>query len=205
MQKNYKAFITGIVWATIGLFLVFHFACRSYPNGSPWELETLASDIGYCVTGVCVLAWLFNHLFWRIPIISRWSHTPNLTGTWDGQGNSSFNNTEYTFTIKIKQTFLETHVHGCFEKSESHSFCGEFIHEDTTDSTVFVYSYRNDPKQEYRNKAERGEKGGLSIHYGTTKLNIDFENLTQLSGTYWNDRNCTGSWVLTKKGKENGK
>lgn len=204
MQKNYKTFITGIVWTTVVLFLIIHFVCRSYPDGNQWELETLAGDIGYCVAGVGVLAWFFNHLLWRIPFIGRWSHTPNLAGTWDGQGKSSFNNTEYTFTIKIKQTFLETHVHGFFEKSESHSFSGAFIHEDTTDQTIFVYSYRNDPKQEFRNKVERGENGGLCIHYGTTKLNIIFDNLTHLSGTYWNDRNCTGSWELAKKDKDNG-
>ena len=80
-----------------------------------------------------------------------------------------------------------------------------FIHDGTLDRTVFVYSYQNDPKLEYRNKAEKREEGGLNIHYGSTKLDIDYADLTRLSGTYWNDRNCTGSWELTKKSKKNGK
>ena len=50
MQKNYKTFVGWIVWAAIIIFLVIHFVIRSYPKGNPWELETLAGDIGYTVT-----------------------------------------------------------------------------------------------------------------------------------------------------------
>ena len=93
MQKNFKTFIEWIVWTAIILFLIIHFAIRSYPTGNPWELETLAGDIGYTVTGVGLLALLFNHLLWRIPFIGRKLHTPNLKGTWKGHGKSSFNDT----------------------------------------------------------------------------------------------------------------
>lgn len=207
MQKNYKSFLEWIVWLAIIIFLIIHFVIRSYPNGNPWEPETLAGDIGYTVTTVGFLALLFNHLLWRIPFVGRKLHTPNLRGSWKGHGKSSFNNTEYDFELKITQTFLETHVHGYFEKSRSHSFNGVFVHNDTIDQTVFVYSYQNDPKLEYRNKAEKGEKGGLNIHYGTTKLDIDYDDLTKINGTYWNDRNCTGEWTLNKikKGEKDGK
>jgi hypothetical protein len=148
-----------------------------------------------------LLAFLFNHLLWRTPIIGRKLHTPDLNGSWKGHGKSSFEDTEYDFELKITQTFLEIHVHGYFEKSQSHSFDGVFVHNDTIDQTVLVYSYQNDPKLEYRNKAERGEEGGLNIHYGTTKLDIDYDDLTKIAGTYWNDRNCTGEWTLEKKKK----
>ena len=207
MQKNYKTFITWIVWIGIIAFLDIHFVFRSGQSGSMWDVETLAGDIGYAVVIVSALATLFNLLLWRIPFLGRKLHTPNLSGTWKGHGKSSFNDTEYDFTLKITQTFLETHVHGYFEKSKSHSFNGVFVHNDTLDQTVFVYSYQNDPKLEYRNKAEKVEEGGLNIHYGTTKLDIDYDDLTKINGTYWNDRNCTGEWSLekTKKGREDGK
>lgn len=207
MQKNYKTFVDWIVWIGIILFLVIHFVCRSYDNGNPWELETLAGDIGYTVSIVGLLSLAFNHLLWRIPYLGRRLHTPDLNGTWIGHGKSSHDNKEYDFTVTIRQTFLQTHVHGYFEKSQSHSFSAVFIHNDTIDVTNFVYSYQNDPKLEYRNKAEKGEEGGLNIHYGTTKLDIDYANLNKLSGTYWNDRNCTGEWILVKlkKGDKDGK
>lgn len=205
MHKNYKTFIDGIVAITIITFLLIHFVIRHYGEGdSPWEWESISGDISYTAGFVVFIATLFNCLLWRIPPVGKWLHTPNISGIWQGMGKSSYNDTEYEFKLKIRQTFLETHVHGYFERSRSDSFSSVFIHNDTFDRTEFVYSYQNDPKLEYRNKAERGEEGGLNIHYGTTKLVIDYEDLTKLSGTYWNDRNCTGSWELIKK-KKNGK
>lgn len=47
MQKNYKTFIKCIAVTVIVVFLIIHFAIRSYNNGNPWELETLWGDIGY--------------------------------------------------------------------------------------------------------------------------------------------------------------
>lgn len=207
MQKNFKAFIECVVVTAIAVFLIIHFVIRDYSNGNPnpWEWETVWGDIGYTSVIVCGLAAVFNWLLWRIPFVGKWLHVPNISGEWLGKGRSSMKDTEYEFTLKISQSFLETHVHGYFEKSRSDSFCSVFIHDDTLDRTIFVYSYQNDPKLEYRNKAEKGDKGGLNIHYGSTKLDIDYADLTRLVGTYWNDRNCTGSWELTKKSKNNGK
>lgn len=205
MQKNYQTFIKWIVTIAVVIFLLIHFAARSYgENTSPWEFETLCGDIGYTSTIVIAIAILFNFLLWRIPFVAKLLHTPNISGIWQGKGKSSYNDTEYDFTLKISQTFLSTHVHGHFDKSTSDSFISVFIHNDSFNRTEFVYSYQNDPKFEYRNKAERGEEGGLNIHYGTTRLFIDYEDLNRLSGTYWNDRNCTGSWELTKI-KKHGK
>lgn len=205
MHKNYKTFIDGIVTIAIITFILIHFVIRQYGEGdSPWGWESISGDISYTAGFVVFIATLFNCLLWRIPLIGKWLHTPNISGNWKGKGKSCYNNTEYEFTLKIRQTFLATHVHGYFEKSRSDSFSSVFIHNDTFDRTEFVYSYQNDPKLEYRNKAERGEEGGLNIHYGTTKLVIDYEDLNTLFGSYWNDRNCTGSLELTKT-KKNGK
>ena len=114
MQKNYKTFIKCIAVTVIVVFLIIHFAIRSYNNGNPWELETLWGDIGYTSAIVCCLAVLFNWLLWRIPFVGRWLHIPNISGEWSGKGKSSFKDTEYEFTLKISQSFLETHVHGYF-------------------------------------------------------------------------------------------
>lgn len=205
MQKNYKTFIQWIVTIAIVTFLVIHFAIRSYDEGvSPWNWESVWGDIGYTSAFVAACAALFNWVLWRIPFVGRLLHTPNINGEWIGKGKSSHNDTEYDFKLIISQSFLQTNVHGYFEKSQSDSFSSVFVHNDTIDRTIFVYSYQNDPKLEYRNKAENGEEGGLCIHYGTTKLDINYDDLTKLSGTYWNDRKCIGSWELTKK-KINGK
>lgn len=201
MQKNYKTFIHCVVWASIILFLVVHFVIRPYDEGSLWDLETLAGDIGYCVTGVSILAWLFNHCLWKIPCIGKIFHTPNLNGVWKGTGKSTSdkNCEQFNMTLTIQQTFLETHIHADFDKSKSDSFSSVFIHNETTNHTCMVYSYQNDPNLELRSKAEKGEEGGLSIHYGTTQLEIDFGNLQHLTGSYWNDRECVGTIDLTKE------
>lgn len=197
MQRNYKAFVTVIVWCAIlifaGIYLVFR-------TDGPYGLETAMGDVGYTATVVVLLAMCFDLWIWRIPWVGKKLHTPDLNGAWDGKGKSSRNNDEYEFTLKISQTFLESRIHAYFAKSQSDSFGSVFIHNETLDRTYFVYSYQNDPKIEYRNKAERGEEGGLNIHYGTTKLDIDYDDLKTLNGTYWNDRECVGSLLLTKRG-----
>lgn len=204
MQKNYKTFIQLIVTLSIIIFLIIHFGCRNYGKEGPWGIESVWGDIGFTTAIVGALAVAFNLILWRIPWVGRKLHTPNIRGEWSGKGKSSFNDTKYEFTVKINQTFLSTHVHGYFEKSRSDSFSFVFIHDETFDRTMFVYSYQNDPQLEYRNKAEKGEEEGLNIHYGTTKLDIDYADLNKLTGNYWNDRNCTGSLVLTKQSKKNG-
>ena len=200
MNKNYKTFVKYIATCGIVVFAAITLIFRLNKGG--YNIETFAGDIGYATTVTCLLAAAFNLWIWRWPWIGRLLHTPNLRGIWEGKGKSSHDNNEYAFKLKISQTFLETHVHGYFEKSQSDSFSSVFVHNDTIDRTMFIYSYQNDPKLEYRNKAERGEEGGLNIHYGTTKLDIDFEDLKHLSGSYWNDRECVGSINLTKAVKQ---
>jgi hypothetical protein len=205
MQRNYKIFIKGITIVAIVTFIIIHFIIRGYKDmANVWELESIWGDIGYTTVIVSLVMSIFNCLLWRIPFVGRCLHTPNIRGQWFGKGKSSCNNLEYSFSIKIDQSFLQTRVHGNFTKSKSDSFSSAFVHYEEIDKTILIYSYKNEPNIEYRNRAERKEEDGLSIHYGTAKLDIDYDNLTELHGTYWNDRQCVGSWVLTKKDK-NGK
>lgn len=196
MDKNYKTFVKYIAGCAVVVFVAIYLIWRSGKGG--YDIETFAGDIGYTTGIVCIFATTFNWWIWRCPWIGRLLHTPDLIGMWEGKGKSSHDGQEYTFKLKISQTFLETHVHGYFEKSQSDSFSSVFVYNETIDRTVMVYSYQNDPKLEYRNKAECGEEGGLNIHYGTTKLDIDFADLKHLSGSYWNDRECVGSINLTR-------
>lgn len=206
MQKNYRTFLNWIIGIAIIVFLIIHFFIRNYDKGeNQWGWESIWGDIGYTTAFVGFLAILFNYYIWRIPRVGRWLHTPDIRGEWEGKGHSSYNDQDFTCALKIKQTFLQTHIHGIFEKSQSHSFSSVFIHNDISDKTTLVYSYQNDPKMEYRYKAEKGKEGGLNIHYGSTMLDIDFDDLTHLSGTYWNDRTYIGSLELTKKSKNDGK
>lgn len=206
MQKNYKTFIEWIAVIAIISFLIIHCIIRRWcEEGIQWGWESIWGDIGYTTLFVGFLAFLFNRFMWRNPHIGKWFHTPYLQGEWEGKGYSSYNDQDFACTFKIKQTFLQTHVHAIFEKSESRSFCSVFIHDDISDKTILVYSYQNDPKLVYRNKSEKGVEGGLNIHYGSTMLDVDFDDLTHLSGTYWNDKTYIGTLELTKKSKINGK
>lgn len=202
MQKNYKAFIEIIVALAIISFLIIHFCLRKYGEGeNQWGWESIWGDIGYASIVVVFFAEIFNLFLWRISCLGRWLHTPNLIGEWKGEGHTSYNDTDFTLTLNIKQTFLRTHIHACFEKSHSHSFSSVFIHDDVRDKTILVYSYQNDPKIKYRINAVKGEEGGLDIHYGTTMLDIDYDDLTHLKGAYWNDRTYMGPLNLTRKSR----
>ena len=197
MQKNYKTFVKEIVLCAIVIYAAIFLIFR---RAEPYSYETFFGDIGYTSGLVTLLATTFNRLLWKISFLGKLFKVPNLNGEWEGNAHSNYGEgIDYTIKLKIKQTFLSTIVHANFEKSQSDAFCAVFVHDENSDLTQLVYSYRNDPELEYRNKSEKGVEGGLNIHYGTARLKIDFDDLTHLKGHYWNDRECTGTLTLTKK------
>ncbi len=197
MSNNYKVFVEYISKISTVIFGIIVFIL--YKRNGKLSFNTLSTALSYTSIFMVFLSVVCNQWLWRIHFIGEYLHTPNINGTWEGKGKSSFNDTEFDVNLLITQTFLETHIHGVFEKSQSDSFCSEFTYDGTHDRTYLIYSYKNEPKLEYRNKAEENEEGGLNIHYGTTKLEIDFNDLTHLNGTYWNDRKCIGTFELTKR------
>lgn len=139
MQKNYKTFIEWIAVIAIISFLIIHCVIRRCcEEGIQWGWESIWGDIGYTTLFVGFLAFLFNRFMWRNPHIGKWFHTPYLQGEWEGKGYSSYNDQDFACTFKIKQTFLQTHVHAIFEKSESRSFCSVFIYDDFCSGQVRV-------------------------------------------------------------------
>lgn len=198
MQKNYKTLVKGIVVCSLVIYVIIILLFR---RQGTYSIETLFGDIGYTSSIVLLLVIVFNRFFWKIGFVGKLLKTPNLNGVWEGTGHSNYNGgIDYPVKLKIKQTFLNTNIHAVFEKSESDSFNAVFINDETRDITHLIYSYQNDPKLDYRDKAEEGKQGGLNIHYGTVRLKIDFDDLTHLTGHYWNDRKYTGTLKLTKKG-----
>ena len=198
MVNNYKDFIKYIsVFSVIIFIILYYYLCKG-----KLDIKKCFEAIGYTSTIMVASSLIFNHWLWKkISLVQKYYHTPNIDGVWEGKGKSSFNDTEFDVKLLIKQTFLETHIHGDFEKSQSDSFCSEFNYDNTHDRTYLIYSYKNEPKLEYRNRAEENEEGGLNIHYGTTRLEIDFNDLKHLNGTYWNDRKCIGTFELIKRNK----
>lgn len=198
MANNYRDFIKYISILSIIIFIIVYYSlCKD-----KLDLKECFKAIGYTSTIMVVLSLVFNHWLWKkISLVQKYYHTPNISGFWDGKGKSSFNDTEFEVSLSIKQTFLETHIHGVFDKSQSDSFCSEFTYDGIINRTYLIYSYKNEPKMEFRNRAEDNEEGGLNIHYGTTKLEVDFNDLTHLNGTYWNDRKCIGTFELIKRNK----
>lgn len=197
MSNNYKEFVKYICIISVVIFGVIVFILYKRKGNLSFNICTTA--LSYTSIFMVFLSVVCNQWVWRISFVGKYLHTPDISGIWEGKGKSSFNDTEFDVKLKIKQTFLETHIHGDFDKSQSDSFSSNFIYDGIHNRTYLIYSYQNDPKLEYRNKAEENEEGGLNIHYGTTKLEIDFNDLTHLNGTYWNDRKCIGTFELTKR------
>lgn len=203
MKSKNKIIINIVVYSSIITFILIYLIFRAGKEG--YNFETFMGDIAYTSLIICFMLFVFDKWIWRIPFVGRWLHTPNISGEWTGMGKSYYDDTEYECKLIIKQTFHEVYVHGYFEKSQSDSFNSVFIHNDTLDKTYFVYSYQNEPNQEYRNKSVKKEENGICIHYGTTRFVIDYNNLNKMTGSYWNDRNCSGELKLTRKMAKNGK
>lgn len=199
MSNNYKEIVKYICIISCVIFGIIVFIL--YKINGNFSFSICITALDFTAKLIVILSIVFNFWLLKIPFVGKYFHTPNISGLWEGKGKSSFNDTEFDVKLSIKQTFLETHIHVDFEKSQSDSFCSSFIYDSTHDRTFLIFSYQNDPKLKFRNKAEENEEGGLNIHYGTTKIEIDFNDLTRLHGSYWNDRKCIGTIELSKRTK----
>lgn len=132
---------------------------------------------GSAVFGIIFL--IFDAVFWKIPIVSRIVGVPNVSGSWDVEGQSYDATEEPTFAwqarIEITQKYQKISIHLRTGSSESHSVTAAVIPEGRAGYRL-IYSYRNAPKP--------GEPE-LNPHMGHCELSFS-TNLETAEGHYFN-------------------
>ena len=143
----------------------------------PWWLDSPAV-LGFYGMFYCIFnKWLWKYsIFHKIGLVKL----PNLNGSWEGYGISSFDehSEKYDATFTIKQNWNRISIIGKFEKSKSYSLTASIIVDDQPETTL-SYEYRNEP---FSSAAET-----MEIHRGFNSLTLN-PNGQEMSGTYYSGR-----------------
>jgi hypothetical protein len=127
-----------------------------------------------------ILEWAFDRWIWRW--LSGLMAIPDLNGTWDGKGISSWINPEtgeehpFEIMIKIRQTFTKIEIHGETDQSTSRSFMASFETQHAV--THFRYGFENSPKNMATAELQR--------HSGMMDLMLDDEDT--IKGGYFSGK-----------------
>lgn len=146
-----------------------------YQLSLPWWVESPSVLFFYGLFFIIFDKWLWQYLE-KVNLIK----TPNLTGEWNGNLKSSFNNhsSEIKATLKILQTWTKIKILLTTNQSSSHSESASIVI-DTPEEKYLSYQYINDPKS---NAVET-----MNIHRGTVRLVFD-EKKNTLEGEYYSGR-----------------
>ncbi len=170
--------------------------------GSSYALQSALARLEleipwYCETPSFLTIFTLSHLFfdswvWRLGILRRLRivRTPDLNGTWEAQGISSHNHTEFTAKVMIRQTWSSILVILETEFSRSHSLVASISISEV--EPMLSYEYLNEPKVSPNRPAT------LHPHRGTCILSLKSKDY--MEGGYYTgqDRRNYGSLSLRR-------
>lgn len=190
---------TSLIRVIIIIYSVFLIAL-SYITGNRIDENLLRWISG--LTGFIVLIWtVFEKWIWKLPYIRYLSHisgTPVLHGTWKGRIEFVRDENGKPGSSDIYVSFLQTYttitVRAYFPKpSGSVSIISRFEIQKSGITNLYYL---------YKNTAPHGKRDTNRPHDGTVVLEISGNPVTKIHGSYFTDRNGSGTVVLNKFSKE---
>ena len=185
MKKQFDGLLRKAMWVAIILFAI--------RTAVSWG-EVITGVSAYTIFGyageaigvaaiiiVCYEKWL-----WRYDPFVK---TPYIAGCYTGTLKSSYDHTQRTATLLIKQTFLTVDVTLRTEEGGSRTVSGSV--EEILGTPELIYTYLNEPKAEVRDRS--------AIHYGTATFILDEKK--HLIGRYYTDRNTSGDMDFIREVK----
>ncbi|EXI08889.1 hypothetical protein APD05_08345 [Acinetobacter nosocomialis] len=173
------AFLAG------GLSLVFIEYFAWFPNIPNFISTAILTALLFFV-----IYYSFNHWIWKVKYISKFLKFPNISGDWNCNGISSFEEFSWTAKIKITQTWDRLRIVFITENSSSESVSAAIIYDDIKGYTL-VYNYRNQP--------DSLDDEHLKTHIGFVELKLDLDK-NQAIGNYYNvsGRKTFGKFIWTR-------
>lgn len=181
------------------LILGLAFCTYSIIFGITQNLESIDFNLAlkHVTTTISInlILWLiFIKWGWKFRIFHRWLVPfPDLNGTWIGTIKSNFDkkrNDTIQTELNIFQTFFNIQIKIKTEESSSYSIGASFDIDKERGLQQLFYSYLNTPKASVRNRSE--------IHYGSTRLEFEGNQVKKMSGEYWTSRETTGHIEVEK-------
>lgn len=153
------------------------------------------------VTADLLLVAVFMKWLWRWKHLQGWLVPfPNLNGTWQGEIQTTWKDTEGKMSISIpailtiRQTFGRISCVMRTNEMESHSYLEGFCIDKDAQVRRLCYTFTSKPKSALRSRS--------TPHDGTILLNIIGDPPSRLEGEYWTQRQTNGTVTLTFKGKD---
>ena len=151
---------------------------------------------GAAVFASVLLLGAWERFLWRVPLIQRFSSTPDLNGTWKGQLVSFWTDSATNRRVPPKRAFLVVRqtastisVVWITNESMSRSFMAEVAVRYDVKELNYMFVNSPDAEQEHRHH----------MHRGAAHLIISGQPVSKLQGRYWTDRQTKGEMVLTER------
>ncbi len=184
-----KNLVLVMAFVSLGFAYVLHQAVESLGLKVPWWV-----DVPSVMGTFGVLYEIFDKWLWRLKFLRKIAivKVPDLNGNWEGEGQSSFNETRYQVRVMIRQRWTSISVCLESESSVSRSLTASLLVEQPEGPTL-SYEYRNDPRPNALNT--------MHSHRGTCILRLKGEE--ELDGEYYSgrDRLNFGSVTLRRIGR----
>ena len=180
MKSTHSILFKIGMWTAIALFVIrCLFSFSSLVEGFP--LYTLFGYSGEAIGTAAILVWIYEKWLWRW---LSFGTIPVLNAHYEGTMKSSYDGKIRDVSLFVKQTFLGITITFKTGKSKSTSVSASF--ENINGEKRLVYTYFNTPHSEHRERSP--------LHIGTALLSV--ENIDELTGEYFTDRNTTGDLML---------
>lgn len=145
--------------------------------------------------------WIFDKYLWKRWPFSELGGRPDLSGTWQVELHSSYQNPRtgqrrpiVNGYLAVRQTYTTLSIR--LMTKEAESFLVASSVEKQPDGTTYIYGvYQSDPSILLRGIVSE-------IHYGSFKYKIVGNPVYELIGHYWTDRHTSGSVKVYNRTKK---
>lgn len=180
MKSTHSILFKIGMWTAIALFVIRCF-CSFSSLIEEFSLYTVFGYAGEAIGVAAIFIWVYEKWLWRW---LSFGVIPILKAHYEGTMKSSCDNKIRDVSLSVKQTFLGISITFKTGESKSTSVCASF--ENINGEKRLVYTYFNTPHSEHRERSP--------LHIGTAMLSV--ENINELTGEYYTDRNTTGDLAL---------
>ena len=174
MGDRVNKMIRPIIIAAVLFFLLFWIVLK------PEKIEDYCSYIGYAISCVTVLFFLYERVLWRyIP----WNRPPLLKKKYNGTISYKLKNQSETkpIEISVEQSWLSVSIKTKTDINSSVSTTGMIVSEYGND--VLYYNYITNPTA--------ATQGKNPIQYGSCRMCLEGDN-NIIKGKYWTSSKTIG-------------
>jgi len=192
VSYNIRIFAFAILGLAFGTYGILFFSMQNLDN---IDFQIALTHISTTISINVIIWFLFIKWGWKWKTFYPWLVPfPNLSGDWIGTVRSNWKEKELEpilTEVSITQTFFNIQVRFKTGESWSSSVGASFNIDKDRGFQQLFYSYLNTTKPGVRERSE--------IHFGTTLLIFEGNNVKKMEGEYWTARKTTGEIELSKK------